>query len=212
MEGRTPPRAAARPSARLRGSPPRGTCQHKPAADEPPGVVAHTGAGVKTEGSDASVRAESTTRRAHQRGHPSPSARNASRQAPPSAPDPQHKPASHSRQAGGAHLPTAGLLYLPTAGRGERRARLQPEHVRDAVPYNVVRQALDKRDGASAGHGGAVEPEQGRAATPDGDHNEASSSTSTVRRQQVTAVPTLRAGPFGCTSGDQHAGRAPHKR
>ena len=69
-------------------------------------------------------------------------------------------------------------------------------------------QALGQRtptglDGASAGHGGAVEPEQGRAATPDGDHNAASSSTGTVRRQKVTAVPTLRAGPFGCTSGDQ---------
>ena len=113
-----PPRAAARPSARLRGSPPRGTCQHQPAADKPPGVVAHTGAGVKTKGSDTSDRAELTTRRAHQRGHPSPSARNASRQAPPSAPDPQHKPASHSRQAGGAPL--------PTAGPGSEGAQLQP--------------------------------------------------------------------------------------
>ena len=129
------PRAAARPSAWLRGSPPRGTRQHQPM---PPGVVTHTAAGVKTrpQGRCRPSRQESIKQWAHQGhprpselnhskrapppawGHPRPSELNHSKRAPPPAPDPQRRTAFTTRQAGSAHL--------PTAGRSERRARLQP--------------------------------------------------------------------------------------
>ena len=138
-------------------------------------------------------------------------------------------------------LPRRGTVQCRAArrrcGDTRRAARRCAEDVRDSVlpnvvPFDVVmlmplavfspccsmhcsyraRQALDERGGAATGHGGAVASEQGRAATSDGDHHAASSSTSTGRRAQVRAVVTLRAGPCGCSSGYQHARPAPNKR